>query len=107
MVESDPKFTMQLYGITSDINETFTFEMKSSFNKFTRTELLSQKAVIILNIFDILSYQKQSRMDAAEINVGMIKRFMGSIEVPLATVLINDGVIEGNFKINRPLTLLN
>ena len=55
-----------------------------------------------MNIFDILSYQKPSGSETAEIRVGMIKRYLGSIEIPLATVLSNSSSVEGNFKVNRP-----
>ena len=84
-------------------NEVLTFPLEAD-NKtnFTKEELMSTKCMIIISLYDKQMYLsmrdgKQTRQEE--------NRFLGSVQIPLSSVLQNADKMDFNFRLNRPLVL--
>jgi len=84
-------------------NEVLEFPLKADDEKgFTKEELLNTEAQIMITLFDRQEYK--SSQDGKKITQEE-NRFLGSITVPLSTVLCNTEKLDYNFKLNRPVAL--
>ena len=69
---------------------------------FTKEELYNSGAQIVISLFDkqmYLSMQEGKQIRQEE------NRFLGSVTVPLVTVLSNPSKLDFNFKLDRPVAL--
>lgn len=90
-------------GASPKWNEVLIFPLEAD-NKtnFTKEELINSTTMIIISLFDkeTYKYQQDGKQITQEEN-----RFLGSLEIPLSTVLTNYEKTDFNFKLNRPLIL--
>lgn len=92
-------------GSTPKWNEVLQFPLEANDNtKFKKEELQSSDTQIIISLFDKQMYL--SMQDGKQIRQEE-NRFLGSITVPLQTVLCNPDKIDFNFRLERPLALSN
>ena len=85
-------------------NEILSFPLESLNKKrFTRQELTNTKAMIYISLFD--REVKVSGTGVMQIRPDY--RYLGSVSIPLISLLNNPPKIEAVFKINRPLSLFN
>lgn len=86
-------------------NEILDFPLEP-FNKesFTREELMSSTTNIVASLFDKQTYvtiREGERVFLEE------HRFLGSVTIPLITLLTNSGKTDFDFRLNRPVCLPN
>ena len=77
-----------------------------SLNKteFTVNELLDCESILYFNLYDQL-LSSSSTVHVNEYKVKLERRFLGSFELPILTILQNPSGIEASFRLNRPLCL--
>ena len=84
-------------------NEILEFPLDSQSGEgFTKEELSSSKTLIIATLFD-----KQTYVNIREGQRVMLEehRYLGSVQIPLLTLLTNSGKTDFNFRLERPTTL--
>ena len=86
-------------------NEILDFALVAdNESNFTMEELSSSNTMIIVSLFDKQTYKTQREGDKIEQEE---HRFLGSIHIPLQSILSNPGKCDFNFRLNRPLILPN
>jgi hypothetical protein len=80
-------------------NEILSFPLKSDFKRFTRQELSNMKVMIYISLFDRVINQN---LDLTKNNY----KFLGSLSIPLISLLNNPPKIEAVLKLERPISLL-
>lgn len=83
-------------------NEIKSFLFKSKGEKFTKQQLIDDQTMIYVSVFDrqMFSYIQDGKQITLEEH-----RFLGSMSIPMKTILQNPPKIEFSFKIKRPLIL--
>ena len=84
-------------------NEILNFRLDSETGEaFTQEQLAKSKTTITASLFDkqtYMSYREGERVYLDE------HRFLGSVEIPLVTLLSNSGKTDFNLRIQRPICL--
>ena len=86
-------------------NEILDFALVADNSQgFTMEELASSATMIIVSLFDKQTYltQKEGFSISQEEH-----RFLGSVDIPLQSILSNPAKCDFNFRLNRPLFLPN
>ena len=89
-------------GSTPKWNEVLEFELNSDHEKFTKEELMTSDTQIIISLFD---KRKEWTKENDKKITQEENRFLGSVKVPLLTVLCNPEKLDTNFRLERPLAL--
>ena len=86
-------------------NEILDFPLQSQNSEgFTQEELMSSKTMIIATLFDKQTYQSLREGERVILEE---HRYLGSISIPLITLLLNGGKTDFNFRLERPVCLPN
>ena len=84
-------------------NEVLDFQLESESNEgFTHEELAKSKTTITASLFDKQTYMSLREGERVYLDE---HRFLGSVEIPLVTLLQNSGKTDFNFRIQRPICL--
>ena len=84
-------------------NEILDFALVADNSQnFTLEELSSSQTMIIVSLFDRQLYTTKRDHDTITQEE---ERFLGSITIPLQSILTNPGKCDFNFRLNRPLLL--
>lgn len=90
-------------GFLPNWNEVLDFPLEADNNKgFTKEELLNAETQILISLFDKQMYK--TMQDGKQVTQEE-NRFLGSVQIPLATVLSNHEKLDHNFRLNRPIAL--
>ena len=91
-------------GSTPKWNEVLDFDWisKDRIRGFTKEELITSESMIRISLFD--RRQEWTLIDDKKV-IQEENRFLGSIEVPLLTVLFNPEKLDSNFRLQRPMAL--
>ena len=86
-------------------NEILDFPLDSQNSEgFTQEELQTSKTLIIVSLFDKQMYESVREGERVFLEE---HRFLGSVNIPLQTLLNNKGKTDYNFRLNRPICLPN
>ena len=86
-------------------NEILDFPLDSQNNEgFTQEELQTTSTLIIASLFDKQTYESVREGERVFLEE---HRFLGSVTIPLQTLLANKGKTDFNFRLNRPICLPN
>ena len=86
-------------------NEILDFALVADNNSnFTLEELAASTTEIIVSLFDKQIYRTDREGEKIEQEE---HRFLGSVTIPLSSVLSNPGKCDFNFRIQRPILLPN
>jgi hypothetical protein len=81
--------------------KSFPFLPINSSN-FTKQQLQDDGTILYISLFDL---QKYEHTQEGVLMTQEEHRFIGSLSIPLKTILMNPGKCEFNFQVNRPLVL--
>ena len=96
--------TTQAEGVAPEWNETlsFTYNLKHEQSSLEHM-FYSTGRKLMLNLFDIVEESRPTHA-ADEIRIKKTKFYLGSVEVPLST-LISLPKLSGTFRVRRPLMI--
>lgn len=106
---TEVKHTNIAEGDFPEWNEVLNFNLiAENARRFTKEELVNTKAIIYLSLFDqeITPY-KEDDYNATSIKMTVELRYLGSVSIPLLSILNNPPKLEAMFKVGRPLALFN
>ena len=86
-------------------NQILDFPLDSENSEgFTQEELQTSKTNIIASLFDRQIFESIREGERVQLEE---HRFLGSVTIPLQTLLANKGKTDFNFRLNRPICLPN